>query len=95
MRAPVARLLAGARGAGVSAVVSDDAGDYLCNYLCWRASRIAEGPRAPRIVAFVHVPHVRPILLPPTRLRRPATLGDLVLAGEAILLAAITTVGSR
>jgi pyroglutamyl-peptidase len=89
LRSPVARLLAAARAAGVSAALSHDAGDYLCNYLCWRAIRIAEGSRGPRIVAFVHVPRVRPVLLPRTHRRRPATLGDLVVAGEAILVGAI------
>jgi pyroglutamyl-peptidase len=92
LRSPVARLLAAARNAGVAAAPSCDAGDYLCNYLCWRAARIAEGPRAPRIVAFIHVPPVRPIVLPPGRLRRAATIGDLVAAGEAILSAAIAAV---
>ncbi|HEY7298893.1 MAG TPA: pyroglutamyl-peptidase I [Xanthobacteraceae bacterium] len=95
LRSPVAPLLAAARAAGIAAAVSHDAGDYLCNYLCWRASRIAEGPCRPRLVAFVHVPPVRPVLLPSTRLHRPATLGDLVFAGESILLAAITAAGIR
>ena len=95
LRSPVARLLAAARAAGVAAATSHDAGDYLCNYLCWHARRLAEGRRGPRLVAFVHVPSVRPVLLPPTGRRRPATLGDLLLAGEAILRAVIAAAGSR
>jgi pyroglutamyl-peptidase len=94
LRSPVTTLLAGARAAGVAAAISHDAGDYLCNYLCWRASRIAEGQGGPRLVAFVHVPPVRPVL-PLTRRRQPATLGDLVFAGEAVLLAAIAAAGIK
>jgi len=91
LRSPVAQFLAAARDAGVVAAPSRDAGDYLCNYLCWRASRIAQRGRRPRIVAFIHVPPVRPVVLAPVRsFRRPAsTLGDLLAAGEAILNAAI------
>jgi len=87
---PARRLVAAARAAGVPAAASSNAGDYLCNYLCWRASEAAQAPRGPRLVAFIHVPPVRPIVLPPSRLRRPpATLGDLIGAAEAIVLAAV------
>jgi pyroglutamyl-peptidase len=90
---PARRLVDAVRAAGVPAAPSRDAGDYLCNYLCWRASEAAQTPRGPRLVAFIHVPPVRPIVLPPSHQRRPpATLGDLVVAGEAILLAAVATV---
>jgi len=90
LRSPVAQFLAAARNAGLVAAPSRDAGDYLCNYLCWRASRIAEGGRRPRIVAFIHVPPVRPVMHASARLRRrPSTLGDLLTAGEAILDAAV------
>jgi pyroglutamyl-peptidase len=87
---PARRLVAAARTAGVPAAPSNDAGNYLCNYLCWRASEAAQAPRGPRLVAFIHVPPVRPVVLLPSRLRRPpATLGDLIGAGEAIMLAAV------
>jgi pyroglutamyl-peptidase len=90
LRSPVAQFLAAASKAGLMAAPSRDAGDYLCNYLCWRASRIAEGVRRPRIVAFIHVPPVRPLVHAPARLRRShSTLGDLLAAGEAILGAAV------
>jgi len=96
LRSPVTRFLAAARNAGLLAAPSRDAGDYLCNYLCWRASRIAQRGRRPRIVAFIHVPPVRPVVLAPVRsFRRPAsTLGDLLAAGEAILNAAIASARS-
>ncbi len=56
MQAPA--LLAAAREAQVPAVLSRDAGRYLCNYLCWRA-REAVGGDGPKLAAFVHVPLVR------------------------------------
>ena len=55
MPAPQQRLLAAARNAGVPVRLSRDAGRYLCNYICWRASEVA----GPRLAAFVHVPLVR------------------------------------
>jgi len=86
--APAQRFLAAARAAGARAALSRDAGSYLCNYLCWRASEKATTPDGPRVVTFVHVPLVRPLmtLSPGVTLR---TLGDLVNAGEAIVEAAI------
>ncbi|WP_137045548.1 pyroglutamyl-peptidase I [Pseudolabrys sp. FHR47] len=59
MPMPAQRLLAAARAAQVPAVLSRDAGRYLCNYLCWRA--VDSGVR---LAVFVHVPKV-------ARLARP------------------------
>src|SRR6476660_2033149 len=86
LRAPARRLLAAARKAGMAAALSRDAGSYLCNYLCWRASEAAQAAHGPRFVAFVHVPNVRPTSTFASRQRHgpPATLGDLVEAGDAI-----------
>jgi pyroglutamyl-peptidase len=55
MPAPQHRLLAAARTAHVPVRLSRDAGRYLCNYLCWRASESG----GPRLAAFVHVPLVK------------------------------------
>jgi pyroglutamyl-peptidase len=88
LRTPSRRLLGAARASGFAAEISDDAGNYLCNYLCWHASRIAAASRASRLVAFVHVPQVRPLRLRSRRRNYPATLGDLIAAAEAILDAA-------
>ncbi|MDO8875307.1 MAG: pyroglutamyl-peptidase I [Pseudolabrys sp.] len=55
MPAPQRRLLAAARNAGVPVRLSRDAGRYLCNYLCWRASEVG----GPKLAAFVHVPLVK------------------------------------
>jgi pyroglutamyl-peptidase len=49
---PARRLLAAAR----LVVLSTDAGDYLCNYLCWRATLAARRSGGPKLAAFIHVP---------------------------------------
>ena len=56
MITPAARLMRAARRTGVPAALSRDAGSYLCNYLCWRATDVAR--QGPRFAAFVHVPPV-------------------------------------
>jgi pyroglutamyl-peptidase len=97
LRAPAQRLVAAVRAAGIPATLSGDAGNYLCNYLCWRASEAAERDRIPRLVAFVHVPQVpanvraasaRRLGGPRSRSRLLITFDDLVRAGEAIMRAA-------
>ncbi len=49
-------LLAAARRVRVPAAISGDAGDYLCNYLCWRTALAARRRGGPRLTAFIHVP---------------------------------------
>jgi pyroglutamyl-peptidase len=78
------RLLAAARKVRCPTVLSRDAGDYLCNYLCWRAQDAAAKPGGP-LVAFVHVPPVRRGTAGPA-----LPLDDLVRAGTAILLAMVS-----
>jgi len=96
LRTPVQRLLPAARSAGVPAVLSNNAGAYLCNYLCWRASETTRAAGGPYLVAFVHVPALRranPLL---SLLRwSPFTQDDLIRAGEAIVLAALASVRTR
>ncbi|HEY6259695.1 MAG TPA: pyroglutamyl-peptidase I [Xanthobacteraceae bacterium] len=95
LRVPAPRLVAAVRAGGASATLSHDAGDYLCNYLCWRAGEAAERDGGPRLVAFVHVPNVHRTSARVPRARQrlgrrprpPAAFADLVLAGEAILRA--------
>lgn len=89
--APAHRLLAAARASGVPAALSRDAGRYLCNYLCWRASELAAKAGSLRLAAFVHVPPVRP----GGARRPPMTFDALVGAGEAIVLAATANVRAR
>jgi len=94
--APARHLVAAARAAGVPAALSHDAGRYLCNYLCWRASEHAERPEGPRLVAFVHVPSVASEnTLRRHKAKRPLTLDHLVRAGEAIVLAALAAARTR
>jgi pyroglutamyl-peptidase len=69
---PSRQLFAAVRRARVKAAVSKDAGDYLCNYLCWRASQALRKPGSPRIAAFIHVPESQ-------------SPGDLLRAGRAFL----------
>jgi len=69
---PARPLLAAARVARVTAVLSHDAGGYLCNYLCWRAAAAARMPHGPHVAAFVHMP----------ARQNPA---DLARAGRAML----------
>jgi pyroglutamyl-peptidase len=57
MASPALRLARAARRTGVPAVSSRDAGQYLCNYLCWRATKAANG-KSVRLAAFIHVPPV-------------------------------------
>jgi pyroglutamyl-peptidase len=90
LRAPTQRFLTAARAAGVRARLSRDAGTYLCNYLCWRASEAAAQAEGPRLVAFIHVPRVREAHTLRSRPKHaPITRGDLAHAGEVILLAAL------
>jgi pyroglutamyl-peptidase len=56
MPAPAHDLLAAVRGAGVRVRRSRDAGQYLCNYLCWRATEATRKTGGPKLAAFIHVP---------------------------------------
>jgi pyroglutamyl-peptidase len=86
--APARYLLAAVRSTHVPAVLSRDAGHYLCNYLCWRAAETAAKPRGPHVAAFIHVPLVRrgPVPLARTK-KRPLAPADLTRAGGVILAA--------
>lgn len=77
---PSRALFAAARRACVKAAVSKDAGDYLCNYLCWRSAQAVRKPGGPRIVAFIHVPEGQ-------------AAGDLLRAGRAFLSTVAGTIG--
>jgi pyroglutamyl-peptidase len=83
LRAPAQRLLMAAQSTGLRAVLSRDAGRYLCNYLCWRAADAARNG-GPRLVTFIHVPLVHGARLQRGN-PRALTLADLMQAGEAIL----------
>ena len=99
MPMPARRLLAAARAARVPAVLSRDAGRYLCNYLCWRSLECGV-----KLAAFVHVPKVARFTQPvrtgnafferrmgnrvsKITIRRRFTAADLLRAGEHVLVA--------
>jgi pyroglutamyl-peptidase len=89
MPAPVHRLLKAAHDAQVPAALSNDAGAYLCNYLCWQAADAAQQARGPRLAAFVHVPPVA--RFPRAKMaKHHLSLDDLVRAGERLLTATVT-----
>jgi pyroglutamyl-peptidase len=93
---PVARLALAARQVRVEAVISRDAGRYLCNYLSWRAIEAAARPAGPGFAAFVHVPKLRQAAVRRgTRGERPWRMQDLLRGGEAILLAAVAETRRR
>ena len=93
---PAARLALAARKARSEAVISRDAGRYLCNYLSWRAIETAAQPGGPIFAAFIHVPKVGPGPHPPApHGRRRWRMTDLLRGGEAILLAAAAETRKR
>jgi pyroglutamyl-peptidase len=87
METPAQALLAAARAAQVPAAISRDAGNYICNYLCWRATEMAQKPKGPRYAAFVHVPELKPANRTTPITRRLIDADALALAGGAMLLA--------
>ncbi|HEY7245399.1 MAG TPA: pyroglutamyl-peptidase I [Xanthobacteraceae bacterium] len=87
LRTPAQRLLMAVRATGVPVAISHDAGDYLCNYLCWRAAE-AGASGSPRLMSFVHVPQVARSAI--RRLGRGRlSLDALAAVSEAIVRAAI------
>jgi pyroglutamyl-peptidase len=84
--AHTAKLLRAAVGTGIDARASRDAGNYLCNYLSWRAIE-ATCDNGPRLAAFVHIPLLaRDGASPRKGTSDRVTLEQLVDAGEAMLL---------
>jgi pyroglutamyl-peptidase len=87
MPAPVRHLHTAALSARVPAVLSRDAGDYLCNYLAWQAAQATRAPGGPRVAAFVHVPLTRRQARPRGKTKPRHSLDDLTRAGIRVLLA--------
>lgn len=89
MRAPAQLLLQAVRKTGVRARLSRDAGQYLCNYLCWHATAAAGTKGGPRLAAFVHVPLVKPTVTAQTNQASKSSLStdDLVRVGTGVLAA--------
>jgi pyroglutamyl-peptidase len=83
MPVPARLLLVAARRTRVPVALSDDAGGYLCNYLCWRAAEAARKAGGPRVAGFVHAPNIAR----GARKSGKLTLDDLNCAGIALLTA--------
>jgi pyroglutamyl-peptidase len=90
-RAPVHRLLAAARGAGVKAKLSADAGRYICNAAFFHALDATRRMDTPKLVVFVHIPWPRGRRpgKPRRRKNESPSIKTLNRAGEEILLALI------
>src|SRR5262245_56296470 len=87
-RAEFSRLLAAARAARVKTLLSRDAGNYVCNYVYWRALEAAAGPGGPRRAVFVHVPRVTANARRRDGAKRPRfAFAQFLRVGEAILAA--------
>ena len=82
--APFARV---AGAAGPRARLSRDAGNYLCNYVYWRALEHVRGTRP--LVQFVHIPPVSAKPRPRRHAKKPPTLAQLLKSAEALLIALI------
>jgi pyroglutamyl-peptidase len=82
-----ARLLRAAAVTGIDARASRNAGNYLCNYLSWRAIEATSRDDGPRLAAFVHIPPLpRGGSAEKKSTRHRITLDELTDAGEAMLL---------
>jgi len=87
-RAEFPRLLAAARATRVKTLLSRDAGNYLCNYVYWRALEAAATPGGPRRAVFVHVPRVSANGRRRAQAGRPRfTFAQFLRVGEAVLAA--------
>ena len=86
-RAPFSRLLAAARATRVKTILSRNAGNYLCNYVYWRALEAAASPNGPCRVVFIHVPRVAPNVRRGGTKGRRFTFNQFQRVGEAILAA--------
>ncbi len=87
MKTPAQSLLAAARAAGVPAAISRNAGNYLCNYLCWQSTEMAKKTKGPRYASFIHVPELKPKNRTSRPTRRVIDEEALTLAARAMLLA--------
>jgi pyroglutamyl-peptidase len=85
VRAPTAALLRALQRTGISARLSRNAGDYLCNYVLWHATCAAADRSGPKLAAFIHVPP----------LSARMTAEKLQAAGETILHAAAAALRRR
>jgi pyroglutamyl-peptidase len=79
IRAPKTTLLRAAGSCELPARISVNAGDYLCNYLYWRALKATGRRGGPAKAAFIHVPALSTRVTPEIL----ATTGDAILRAVA------------
>jgi pyroglutamyl-peptidase len=77
---PPAAILAALRRAGLPAEISDDAGDYVCNFILYRSLHAAR--ESGRAVGFIHLPPEGRASLSGKRLRDAAAIVLRVAAEE-------------
>jgi len=82
---PTMQLQSAARASRVPVARSHDAGRYLCNYLCWRATEVAASRGGPHVAAFIHVPPVRRKVRP-RRGKPHLSADDLARAGVRLVM---------
>jgi pyroglutamyl-peptidase len=75
VRAPAAAMLRALKKTGLPARMSRNAGNYLCNYTLWHATRATGDRDGMELSAFIHVP----------RLSLRITPDALLAAGEAVV----------
>lgn len=85
---PARSLIAALRRTTWPVALSRDAGRYLCNYLCWRATELASNDIGPGLAAFIHVPPARRSARRRGVKNMPG-LNDLAAAGGHILAALV------
>lgn len=85
VRAPTAALLQAIKRTGLSARLSRNAGDYLCNYVLWHGTLAARATGGPQLCTFIHVPP----------LSRRITPDALIRAGDAVIRAVVTSLRRR
>jgi pyroglutamyl-peptidase len=90
-RAPVQRFLAAARIWDPAAQLSINAGSYICNAALFHCLDVERRTRAPKLVAFVHIPFPRERRSRKYRAANatPPQYATLLRAAEGILSAAI------
>jgi pyroglutamyl-peptidase len=95
MRLPLQAMLVAARATRVPTVLSRDAGRYLCNYLCWRATEAADKSAGPKFVAFIHVPRLPSKTFRRQSAARSLTVPDIAALGTAVLRVLVASARSK
>lgn len=91
---PVQQLVEALESRGIPVCLSDDAGDYLCNYLFFRVLHLLRQLPAPPLAGFLHIPADESTFRVPSQQQAPGfPFEQHVLAVETVLrtLASLST----